>query len=140
MLEGLHPTLVNRTNMLIALAREAGLEIKICQALRTFNEQAALYAQGRSKPGKVVTKAPAGFSWHNYGLAIDFCFKGPKPFDEAHPWYKIGEIGKGLGLKWGGDWPHPDRPHFQLTGSLSIRDALRLHKQGGIKAVWERIK
>lgn len=38
---------------------------------RTMAEQRAIYAQGRTKPGNVVSNAPAGFSAHNYGLAAD---------------------------------------------------------------------
>ena len=30
-------------------------------------------AQGRTKPGKIVTNSPGGKSWHNYGLGVDFC-------------------------------------------------------------------
>ena len=47
----------------------------IVQSLRTFPEQNALYAQGRTKPGPRVTKAKGGQSYHNYGLAIDFCLQ-----------------------------------------------------------------
>jgi peptidoglycan L-alanyl-D-glutamate endopeptidase CwlK len=39
---------------------------------RSKKEQNELYAQGRSKPGQVVTNAKAGQSYHNYGLAVDF--------------------------------------------------------------------
>jgi hypothetical protein len=39
---------------------------------RTMEEQTALYSLGRSAPGKVVTKARAGESYHNYGLAFDW--------------------------------------------------------------------
>ena len=37
-----------------------------------MEEQTALYAIGRTSPGKVVTKARAGESYHNYGLAFDW--------------------------------------------------------------------
>ena len=39
---------------------------------RTMEEQAGLYAKGRTKPGKIVTKAKPGQSYHNYGLAFDW--------------------------------------------------------------------
>ena len=39
---------------------------------RTMEEQAALYAKGRTKGGKIVTKAKPGQSYHNYGLAFDW--------------------------------------------------------------------
>lgn len=40
--------------------------------LRTFPQQAALYALGRTAPGKIVTDAEAGESPHNYGCASDW--------------------------------------------------------------------
>ena len=46
-------------------------KVRIAQGLRTFAEQDALYAQGRTKPGKKVTNAKGGQSVHNYGFA---CF------------------------------------------------------------------
>ena len=39
---------------------------------RTMEEQTALYSLGRSAPGRIVTKARAGESYHNYGLAFDW--------------------------------------------------------------------
>ena len=39
---------------------------------RTMEEQAALYAKGRTVGGKIVTKAKPGESYHNYGLAFDW--------------------------------------------------------------------
>lgn len=76
---------IDRIALLHPAVREEAKAIYdgICQALtgraicrfaytiRTFAEQEALYAQGRTKPGKVVTNAKAGMSYHNYGLAVD---------------------------------------------------------------------
>jgi len=39
---------------------------------RTMEEQAALFAKGRTSKGKIVTKARPGESYHNYGLAFDW--------------------------------------------------------------------
>ena len=51
---------------------EAGINVKIITGTRTYKEQDALYAQGRTAPGLKVTNAPAGYSWHNFGVAWDF--------------------------------------------------------------------
>lgn len=51
---------------------KAGLMPYVYEGLRTCARQTELYAQGRTKPGKIVTKAKAGQSMHQYGLAIDF--------------------------------------------------------------------
>jgi len=48
---------------------------------RTMEEQAALYAIGRTAPGKIVTKARPGESYHNHGLAYDWAPLKPSPKD-----------------------------------------------------------
>jgi peptidoglycan L-alanyl-D-glutamate endopeptidase CwlK len=48
-----------------------GVTFEVLSGLRSYAQQAALFAQGRTKPGKIVTNARPGSSWHNYGLAID---------------------------------------------------------------------
>jgi len=60
-----------------------GVKVEVISGLRSWAAQAALYAQGRTKPGKIVTKARPGSSWHNYGLAIDLgLFKNGIYLDE----------------------------------------------------------
>ena len=56
---------------------------------RTMEEQAALYAKGRTISGKIVTKAKPGESYHNYGLAFD--------------WVPLKQSGKNADL-WFADW------------------------------------
>jgi len=102
---------------------DAGLRIKIIDGSRTYAEQNALYAQGRSKPGPVVTNSQAGYSWHNFGLAWDFGVFGPKgEYIEDGPDYtRAGEIAEAQGLEWGGRWKSPvDRPHVQLKTGLTL--------------------
>ena len=105
---------------------EADIPVKIIFTGRTQDEQNALYEQGRTTPGQVVTwtrdskhvmKAPDFKSF-----AIDVC-----PWDEfrlngsdklkwdaADPvWGKIGAIGEALGMKWGGRWKQKDLSHFE---------------------------
>ena len=49
-----------------------GTYLLVVSGLRTAPEQNALYAQGRNgAPGHIVTNAKAGYSTHNYGLAVD---------------------------------------------------------------------
>jgi peptidoglycan L-alanyl-D-glutamate endopeptidase CwlK len=98
----------------------------VIQSRRTIEEQAALYAQGRTAPGSIVTRAQPGFSWHNYGLAFDAA-----PFsDDGQPDWRndlkfalMGQAGIAAGLEWGGAWQHfPDRPHFQARFGLQLTD------------------
>lgn len=46
-------------------------QVRFTQTLRSSAKQTALYAQGRTTPGPIVTWAEGGRSYHNYGLAVD---------------------------------------------------------------------
>lgn len=50
----------------------SNIQALIYCGFRSFEEQTALYAKGRTERGKIVTKARAGQSFHNYGMAIDW--------------------------------------------------------------------
>lgn len=100
----------------IAAAARHGITIRIISALRTFDEQDALYAQGRTKPGNKVTNARGGYSNHNFGIAFDIgIFNGSKYLDESPLYKAVAVIGIQLGLEWGGNWKTiQDEPHYQL--------------------------
>lgn len=124
------------------LAKE-NITIRVTQGLRTFEQQEALYNQGRLEPGHMVTDARAGESWHNYGCAVDVA-----PFDDGipdwnveHPaWARLVRIGVSLGLRSGISWK--DEPHFEYTGTFppnppqSVKD---IFATGGVEAVWNAI-
>lgn len=132
---GLHPVVQQATVRLIELAYQAGVPIVITQGLRTFAEQDALYAQGRTKPGQIVTNARGGYSNHNFGVAIDFALLMPDgrsvtwdmtrdgDGDKRADWAEVADIAKRLGFSWGGDWTSfKDYPHFDMTFGLSTAD------------------
>ena len=97
---------------------------------RTMEEQAALYSLGRSAPGRIVTKARAGESYHNYGLAFDWVPLKPAPKDPTMlvvDWddetaFRIGEhVGQSFELaaiSW-------ETGHLQAAEYASWRDILR---------------
>jgi peptidoglycan L-alanyl-D-glutamate endopeptidase CwlK len=125
---------------LIAKAAASGIVIKVLSGLRTYDEQNDLYAQGRTKPGRIVTNARGGYSNHNFGIAFDVgVFEGSKYLDESPKYKAVGVLGADLGLEWGGNWKTiQDEPHFQLrpkwASDLSERDmlaALRSRKDSG---------
>lgn len=100
---------------LIHLCAEHGIEIIVTSGTRTYAEQDALYEQGRSKPGKIVTNAKGGQSNHCFGIAWDVTiFKAGSPVWESPIYQAIGAYGKSIGLTWGGDWHFSDEPHFEL--------------------------
>lgn len=146
---------LDRIQLLHPAIREEATAIyqDICQALtgkamcrfthtlRTFAEQDALFAQGRTKPGQKVTNARGGQSYHNYGLAIDIALvldrDGNGSFETASwdtktdfdgdrlsDWQEVVAIFKRHGWEWGGDWKFTDMPHFQKTFGKSIAQLL----------------
>jgi peptidoglycan L-alanyl-D-glutamate endopeptidase CwlK len=109
------------------------VQIIVIQGLRSFAESDALYAQGRTAPGPIVTNAPAGESYHNYGLAFDFAMvTNGKDDNVVGPhWMKVVEIMKAHGMTWGGDFPHlQDNPHFENKFGYGWRDLLAKHNAG----------
>lgn len=115
-IEHLHPQVREIAERLQVECARNGLKIKITDTWRTKAEQDALYAQGRTKPGVIVTGVRYPWSNHNWGVAFDFCRDdGKKIYENSDGFFeKVGAIGKKLGLYWGGDWPtFKDRPHFE---------------------------
>lgn len=114
-----HPRLQVLAGQLIEECNKQGLKIKIGETFRTVAEQDALYAQGRTKPGSIVTNAPGNSysSYHQWGTAFDiFRNDGAGAYNESGNFFdKAGAVGTGLGLEWGGNWKSiTDKPHFQL--------------------------
>lgn len=115
---------------LIESAAAIGIAIKVISGTRTYEEQNALYEQGRSKAGRIVTNARGGYSNHNFGIAFDIgVFEGGRYLDESPAYKAVGAIGMKLGLEWGGNWKTiQDEPHFQFRPAwareLSERDML----------------
>jgi peptidoglycan L-alanyl-D-glutamate endopeptidase CwlK len=101
---------------------EQGLPFMFTRTRCTQVEQNALYAQGRTTPGRIVTWTLN--SMHLYGKAFDIAIlKDGKPTwdpkvdvdgDSAWDYYEAGQLGESIGLVWGGRWKKPDYPHFQL--------------------------
>jgi peptidoglycan LD-endopeptidase CwlK len=109
-----------------------GVHPFIVQTLRTFEEQDLLYQKGRTRPGPIVTNAKAGASYHNYGLALDFCLeiKGKLVWNVDKNWMKVVECFKEYGFDWGGDWTKfHDYPHFEKSFEFHWRDLLAFHNQ-----------
>ena len=100
----LHPQVRQKAIDFINAAEKKGIKLRVVSAFRSIAEQNKLYAQGRTAPGNIVTKAKGGQSSHNFGTAIDVVpiVNGQPDWDTD--WHKIATIGKSLGFSWGGDW------------------------------------
>lgn len=112
------PELKTKLAMFQRACAAAKIDIIITQGYRSPAEQEALYAQGRTKPGPIVTQLRGigkNPSKHCQGKAFDICFLVNKKASYVGPWAKVGEIGIKCGLTWGGSWTSfPDRPHFEV--------------------------
>ena len=135
----------------------AKLPFHLFMGLRTFECQDELYAQGRTRPGRIVTNARGGDSLHNYALAADFVLDGQpeKPgiqwswdtradFDAngRSDWMQMGEIAESCGLEWGGRWRRfPDFAHVQNTYGFTLAEIKEIYRTSyGLKEVWEKLK
>lgn len=123
-IKDLHPKVKAMAEKFLCECKAAGLNVTIYSTYRDHESQNELYAQGRTKPGKVVTKAKGGDSFHNWKVAFDAApiVNGSIPWNDAKLFEKMGAIGESVGLEWGGRWKFKDMPHFQFTGGLSIAD------------------
>lgn len=117
----LHPAMRPLALAAVAGWREYGLDVLIYCTFRSLEEQAKLYARGRTAPGPRVTNAQPGQSAHNYGLALDAVpLVGGKPEwrstgAAADLWKRYGKAAKAAGLEWAGDWTRfIEYPHVQL--------------------------
>jgi len=121
----LDPRFQDPLQQFLDMARAKGIELRVVQGLRTPEEQDALYAQGRTAPGPVVTNARGGLSNHNYGLSVDVVPASLIDTENWSPddpvWNTIGALARQAGLEWGGDWGSPDRPHIQMANADSLR-------------------
>lgn len=123
-LEDLLPQVRTRVEAFLKAAEEAGIDLLVTSTYRDNASQDALYAQGRTAPGRIVTNAKAGQSFHNHRCAVDVVpVRNGKPvWDSKDPvWQTVGRLGKAAGLEWAGDWKRfKEFPHFQYTGGLTL--------------------
>jgi peptidoglycan L-alanyl-D-glutamate endopeptidase CwlK len=147
------PELAAKIVQMDTILEQEGTLIRVVQGLRTWSQQDALYAQGRTAPGARVTNARGGWSYHNFGLAVDCVpsqFDPDLPYnpdwDSSHPnWQRMIEVGTSLGLTSGAHWETlVDMPHFQLTGrfpeAAPTDEVRQLFKDGGTEAIWDEAR
>lgn len=117
------------------------VQLVIVQDYRTYAQQDALYAKGRTASGNIVTNAKGGQSNHNFALAVDVfpLWEDGKLHMDAKSdttnikiLKKIAPVGKSIGLEWGGDWKSiVDNPHFQLKTGKNMAQLRQLTKDAG---------
>jgi len=134
-LEKLHPKIKCKAfDFINEVERKTKIKLRVVQGLRTIQQQNALYAQGRTKPGTIVTKAPGGRSYHNYGLAIDVAEVRRGKIIWNLNWKKVVPIAKKYGFEWGGEWrSFKDKPHFQITFGYTTKQLFHKYKKGEVE-------
>lgn len=125
-IEDLHPYVAALCKKFVAACKKEGIDVLITSTYRDNESQNAIYAQGRTKPGRIVTNAKAGQSWHNYRLAFDFVpiVNGKAMWNDARSFKRCRQIGEALGL----EGLSFENAHLQWTGGLSLAQ-LRAGKQ-----------
>jgi len=123
-LEDLNEPTRKKAEAFLQACEEAGIDVLIYCTLRDKAEQDELHKQGRTKPGKIVTNARGGESWHNFGSAFDFVpMVGGKPqWGDSSLYAKCGVIGESVGLEWAGRWSGKlkETAHMQYRGGLTL--------------------
>jgi peptidoglycan L-alanyl-D-glutamate endopeptidase CwlK len=128
-LSDLRPDVRVKCEAMLAACESEGIDLLVTCTFRSHAEQAALYAQGRTAPGRIVTNAKPGQSKHNNlegstpaALAFDVVpLKDGKPVwgtsgVDGQVWQRVGAIGKAQGLDWAGDWrTFKEYPHFEVA-------------------------
>jgi hypothetical protein len=146
-----NPGLAKRVRNAADKLASAGTNLLVVSGLRTAAEQNALFAQGRGgAAGHVVTNARAGYSMHNYGLAVDIVpylsgDSGELNWESNTPQFRAMVTAlEAEGLVWGGEWKSfPDDDHFQMPGlPVTPNDSMRSdYGDGGYGAlanIWNK--
>lgn len=156
-LDKLYPPFRKKIEELQANCLKLKSEYYATSGLRDWNEQAELYALGRTKKnvdatpakpmGGIVTNALPGYSYHNFSVAIDFALDkdltraGLQPDWSPAAYTLLGsETAKISNLEWGGNWKFKDYPHVQLNiaaNGIKLADLRAAYIKGGMPEVWK---
>ena len=131
-LKGVHPDLIRVVDRALMLS---SVDFMVIEGVRTPERQRALYAQGRTKPGRIVTwtrRSRHLVQADGFGHAVDLA---PYPLDWEGParFPKFDAIARAMfaaaddlnvAVRWGADWDRDgksrergesDSPHWELA-------------------------
>ncbi len=129
-MRGVHPKLVAVVLRALELSE---VDFKVIEGVRSVERQKALYAQGRTAPGKVVTWTLNSNHFVNpktgYGHAVDilpapYDWKDMKQFDLVADAMMLAAKELNVKIRHGADWDmdgirrekgETDAPHFELV-------------------------
>lgn len=140
----LYPPFAARIEAGITAARAEGLDVYLFEGWRSSVRQGELFAQGRTKPGAIVTRARPGESFHEYGLAGDLAFGGPGKWHWQGDWDRLDRIMRAVDLDKNG---RPDlealsfeRPHWQWPGAPTVKEMQAIVAKYGLLSLWQQIE
>lgn len=144
-IELIHPVFWTRVATGLEILKQDGLVLYPFETLRSPERQDWMFAFGRTVPGRILTRARAWSSWHQYGLAVDLVFDGDPStakidWSWTGNWQRFGEVMEAQGLTWLGSPKSEfnEMPHVQLTAGMNLIVARSLFNEGGIPLVWDR--
>ena len=138
----LHPDILDAYHAFMSACKMHKIDVLVTCTYRSTEEQAELYTQGRTMPGRIVTNAKPGESKHNFKLAngapaskaFDVVpLRNGKPIwgtggngidddptdddtDDLELWERVGALGEMCGLSWAGRWTKlKEYPHFEVA-------------------------
>ena len=124
-LDDLAPIVKAKCLAFIAACKAFGIDVLITSTYRDNESQNALYAQGRTSPGHVVTIAKGGQSFHNFKCAFDFVpiVNGKAQWNDVALFERCGVLAEAAGLEWAGRWKgFKELAHCQYTGGVTLSD------------------
>ena len=142
----LYPPFRKKIEELLQILETNKTRFYVICGVRTYIEQDALYAQGRTTDGKVVTRAKAGTSYHNFGIAVDLCKDaniekgGLQPDWDIFKYEALARAAESIGLEAGLHFQKlADGPHVQFNISknkVTLKRLDALYRLGGMKDVF----
>lgn len=124
------PRVQVKARAFIAACKAVGIDVILTSTYRDEASQDDIFAQGRTKPGHIVTDARGGDSFHNYRLAFDFAplVNGKPNWDNLALFARCGAIAESVGLEWAGRWTKfKEMAHCQEPGQSLV--ALKAGRQ-----------
>jgi len=123
------PVAQTACRLLFQQCYKAGIKnIFITETYRSQERQNYLYAQGRTRPGQIVTWTLN--SNHKTRLAWDVAVGPPQTLYDVVTLNRVGAIARKLGITWGGDWIGSiDRPHFEVKSTWLMPKGYKLEGQ-----------
>lgn len=128
----LNPQLIPSATRVFDRCQKEKIPIYIVWGSRTLEQQDLLFRHGRTIPGNVITTHRAGFSAHNYGLALDFCLLFDTEllsWEDVYPrkywrlkWLRVSQYFEEEGWESGWRWQSFEPGHVQNLMGKTIYD------------------